>query len=160
MSSKPIDNLEELAKAIFVVNKHAKTAPNPRYLYNMKKTAINKLLKEKQASKVGLHFSDHPKLSHQHSTLLVQVSNYFFHIPPSKEDFKMMKHLGSLDSSYRNPKTHMSLSQAKKTLCLYLDWEYPEPINKRENRKPYSSSYFTPSSLGHLNGSPFKKRNW
>lgn len=158
MSNKSNINIDEIAKAIFVVNKHAKTAPNPRHLYNMKKQAIMKLLKEGCASKVGLHFSDHPKFSHQHSTLLVKVSNYYFHIPPAKEDFKTMEHLGKLDNDYRNPKTKLALSQAKKVLCSYLDWPYPEQ-NKPEKRQNYSS-YFTPSSLGQLNGSPFKKRNW
>lgn len=37
---------------------------------------------------MGLHFSDHPKLSNQHSTLLVKVDDYYFHIPQLKKTSK------------------------------------------------------------------------
>ncbi|KKE79090.1 hypothetical protein DEJ64_17160 [Bacilli bacterium] len=113
------DSLKEIAKALFIINRHAKTAPEPKHLYYIKKETINKLLKEKKAIKMGLHFSDHPKLSNQHSTLLVKVDDYYFHIPPTKEDFKGLKHLGSLDQNYRNPQTKMSLSKAKKIVYNY-----------------------------------------
>ncbi|MBM7572207.1 YkyB family protein [Aquibacillus albus] len=157
MNQKHKDNINEIAQALFVVNRHAKTAPNPRFLYSMKKQTIHKLLKNNQALKVGLHFSDHPKLSHQHSTVLVKVGEYFFHIPPMKQDFKDLKHLGNVDSNYRNPKPQMSLSQAKKILSNYLDWSLETKQHHQKERYP---SYFTPSSLGQLNGSPFKKKKW
>ncbi|MDC3416547.1 YkyB family protein [Aquibacillus salsiterrae] len=156
MSEHEINNIDSIAKALFVVNRHAKTAPNPRYLYDMKKEAITKLIKEKHAFKIGLHFSDHPKLSHQHSTVLVKVSDYYFHILPSKEDFKLLKHLGKVDSNYRNPKPQMSLSHAKKILCELLGWSYPP---KSEQKQTYTS-YFTPSSLGQMSGHPYNKRKW
>ncbi|QDP40026.1 YkyB family protein [Radiobacillus deserti] len=147
-------DVQELARALFVVNKHAKTAPDPKYLYQLKKEAIKKLIEEQAATKIGLHFSDHPKFSHQHSTLLVQIADYYFHIPPSKDDFKTLKHLGKLDQSYRNPKTHMSLSHAKKLLANYLGWplEKPRPTHHR-------STYYTPSSLGKMD-SPFKSKRY
>ncbi|MRH41870.1 hypothetical protein GH741_04180 [Aquibacillus halophilus] len=150
------NSTEHIAKALFIVNRHAKTALNPRYLYNMKKQAIHKLLQENSATKIGLHFSDHPKFSHQHSTLLVKVSNYYFHIPPTKQDFKTMEHLGNVDQNYRNPKPQMSLSQAKKILSRFLNWTYPDPQHTEE-KKTYSS-YFTPSSLGQLTRPLSKKR--
>ncbi|WP_226034558.1 YkyB family protein [Aquibacillus saliphilus] len=156
-SSNTTNSIENIAKALFIVNRHAKTAPNPRYLYNMKKQAIHKLLQDNSAKKIGLHFSDHPKFSHQHSTLLVKVSNYYFHIPPTKQDFKTMEHLGNLDQNYRNPKPQMSLSQAKKVLSHLLNWPYPDP-KKTEEKKTYSS-YFTPSSLGQLTRPKYKKRD-
>ena len=81
------DNLDEIAKALYTINRHAKTAPDPKHLYFIKKEAINRLLKEKHATKVGLHFSKQPKFSNQYSTLLVRVAGYYFHIPPTKEDF-------------------------------------------------------------------------
>jgi hypothetical protein len=146
--------LSEIAKAIYTVNRHAKTAPEPQHLYHIKKEAINRLLREKRAQKIGLHFSDHPKLSNQHSTSLIKVDEYYFHIPPSKEDFKELEHLGTLDHSYRNPKTKMSLSQAKRIIYRYIDWQ---PRKKRQTaRKQYTSSYYTPSSLGKMEWPPTK----
>ncbi|WP_373895866.1 YkyB family protein [Virgibacillus natechei] len=148
--------LSDLAKALFTINRHAKTAPEPQHLYFIKKEAINRLLKEKRATKVGLHFSDQPKLSNQHSTLLVKVDSYYFHIPPAKEDFKELEHLGSLDHNYRNPQTKMSLSQAKKLVYRYIDWKPKEKRHASVPRKRHTSSYFTPSSLGKMEWPPEK----
>ncbi|GAB3068368.1 YkyB family protein [Virgibacillus ainsalahensis] len=146
--------ISDLARALFTINRHAKTAPEPKHLYFIKKEAINRLLKEKKAEKVGLHFSDHPKFSNQHSTLLVKVDNYYFHVPPSKDDFKELEHLGTLDQNYRNPQTKMSLSQAKKIVYRYIDWKPKKQPHKP--RRKYASSYFTPSSLGKMEWPPTK----
>lgn len=146
-------HLSNLAQAIFTINRHAKTAPEPQHLYHIKKETINKLLKEKKAKKIGLHFSDHPKLSNQHSTLLVMVADYFFHIPPTKEDFKELNHLGALDQNYRNPQTKMSLSKAKSIVYDYIDWK---PEKTKVRKASYSSSYYTPSSLGKMEWPPKK----
>ncbi|WP_337017227.1 YkyB family protein [Oceanobacillus massiliensis] len=151
--------IQNLAQAVFTINRHAKTAPEPQHLYQIKKDTICKLLKEKKAEKVGLHFSDHPKLSNQHSTLLVKVADYYFHIPPSKDDFKNLKHLGSLDQNYRNPQTKMSLSQAKRIVYQYIDWKPEKKPHPRQKR--YTSSYYTPSSLGKMEWPPSKShRNY
>jgi hypothetical protein len=146
--SRPAEQVpvQELAQAIYTVNRHAKTAPEPKHLYNMKKEAIHKLIKEKRASKVGLHFSDHPKFSNQHSTLLVKVDNFYFHIPPAKEDFQELEHLGSLDQSFRNPTVKMSLSQAKRIIYKFIGGK-PEP-NHNKKQKNYRSPYYIPSALG------------
>lgn len=148
------NTLQDIAQAIFTVNRHAKTAPEPQHLYFVKKEAINKLLKDAHAKKVGLHFTDRPKYSNQHSTLLVKVADYFFHIPPTKEDFKELKHLGSLDQNYRNPQSKMSLSQAKRILYPYINWK---PTKKPKREKQYSSAYYTPSSLGKMEWPPSNK---
>lgn len=146
--------LSDLAEALYSINRHAKTAPEPQHLYYIKKETINQLLDEKRATKVGLHFSDHPKFSNQHSTLLIKVDNYFFHIPPSKEDFKELKHLGSLNQDYRNPQSKMSLSQAKRVVYRYIDWK---PVKQRPvKQKKNTSAYFTPSSLGKMEWPPRK----
>jgi hypothetical protein len=145
--------LHDLARALYTVNRHAKTAPEPQHLYFIKKETIKRLLKEKRAKKIGLHFSEHPKLSNQHSTLLVQVDDYYFHIPPTKEDFQELKHLGQLDQNFRNPQTKMSLSQAKKIIYQYIDWK---PVHQQPKKRPYTSSYFTPSSLGKMEWPPKK----
>ncbi|WP_330948449.1 YkyB family protein [Virgibacillus sp. MG-45] len=147
-------SIGELAKALYTINRHAKTAPEPQHLYFIKKEAIKRLLQEDKAKKVGLHFSEHPKFSNQHSTLLVKVDHYFFHIPPSKEDFKELEHLGKIDQSYRNPQTKMSLSYAKKIIYQYIDWK---PKKQSSPKQRHYSSYFTPSSLGKMEWPPTKK---
>ena len=144
----------QIAQALFTINRHAKTAPEPQHLYHIKKETINQLLEENRATKVGLHFSNHPKLSNQHSTILVSVDNYYFHILPEKKDFEELEHLGALDQNYRNPRTKMSLSQAKRLVYQYIDWK---PKNKRQvTHKQYSSTYYTPSSLGKMEWPPNK----
>lgn len=148
---KENQSVEEIAKAIFTVNRHAKAAPKPQHLYTIKKEAIERLLEENKAEKIGLHFSNNPRFSNQHSTLLVKVSNYFFHLPPTKEDFQNLKHLGSLDQDFRNPRTKMALSYAKRIIYDYIDWK--QPTTKRKN----NSSYYTPSSLGKMEWPPTKK---
>ena len=57
--------VENLARAIFIVNRHAKTATNPKFLYLLKRKALEKLLVEGYAKKEGLHFSRNPKNSRQ-----------------------------------------------------------------------------------------------
>lgn len=154
-SNRPARSTEEIAGALYTINRHAKTAPKPQHLYLIKKLAIEKLLKENKAEKIGLHFSKNPKLSNQHSTLLIKVADYYFHLPPSREDFKTLKHLGDLDESYRNPQVKMSLSYAKRIIYQFIDWK--EPKEQRQTTKNHFSSYYTPSSLGKMDWPPTKK---
>lgn len=141
--------VENLAQAIFTVNRHAKTAPNPKFLYKLKQAALHKLIKEGKAKKVGLHFSSNPKFSQQQSDVLVECGNYSFHLPPSKTDFEHLPHLGKLNSHVRNPKATLSLNQAKKLLMAYTGLQennqYP-PNKKRQYEKPIfkklGESYF------------------
>jgi hypothetical protein len=119
-----------LSQAIFTVNRHAKTATNPKYLYKLKKTAIEKMLFQGKAKKIGLHFSENPKFSQQQSDVLVQCGEYSFHIPPSKQDFEALPHLGKLDHSSKNPKCRMPLNQAKQLLEKYTGLQ---EINHRSN---------------------------
>lgn len=138
-------DVSEIAKAIYTVNRHAKAALKPQHLYSIKQRAIDHLLSKNLAEKLGLHFTNSPKNSNQHSMLLVKVDEYYFHIPPTKEDFKELKHLGNLDESFRNKRVRMSLSEAKTLLYDYLDWQ---PEEKQSRRGQYRSNYYTPSSLG------------
>lgn len=128
--------IENLSKAIFVVNKHAKTASNPKFLYLLKKKALLKLLSEGKAQKKGLHFSQNPKYSQQQSDVLVCAGKYYFHMPPTKEDFEHLPHLGTLNSTYRNPKTHLSLTKAKALLQTYVgmkeNQEKKQPAAKKQ----------------------------
>ncbi|PLR80532.1 hypothetical protein CVD25_20425 [Bacillus canaveralius] len=129
---------ENLSQAIFTVNRHAKTAPNPKYLYRLKKEAINKMIGEGKAKKVGLHFSRNPRNSQQQSDVLVVCGHYSFHIPPTKDDFKELPHLGSLNEAIRNPKAQIPLGQAKKLLQSYtgIIEDKRDPDNKRQYKKP------------------------
>ncbi|WLR43186.1 YkyB family protein [Bacillus carboniphilus] len=111
---------DHIAEAIFTVNRHAKTAPDPKFLYLLKRKALIKLLKEGKASKKGLHYSNNPRFSQQSSDVLIEAGKYYFHMPPTKEDFKNLPHLGKLSSSYRNPKSSLSLSIAKEILQNYV----------------------------------------
>lgn len=141
--------VENLAQAIFTVNRHAKTAPNPKFLYKLKQDALLKLIKEGKAKKVGLHFSSNPRFSQQQSDVLVECGNYSFHLPPSKADFEYLPHLGKLNEYVRNPKAALSLNQAKKLLMSYtgLQENNHHPTNKkRQYEKPIfkklGESYF------------------
>ncbi len=44
-------SINRLAQSIFVVNRHAKAATNPKYLYWLKKTALERLITEKKLLK-------------------------------------------------------------------------------------------------------------
>jgi hypothetical protein len=144
----PLTNLtltiENLAQAIFIVNRHAKTAINPKFLYKLKHEALKKLIVEGKAKKVGLHFSDNPRNSQQQSDVLVECGRYTFHIPPMKTDFLDLPHLGKLDGSMRNPKvTTLSLNQAKALLQTYAGIsEIAQPSNLKKNHQTYQKPVF------------------
>ena len=134
--------VENLARAIFIVNRHAKTATNPKFLYLLKRKALEKLLVEGYAKKEGLHFSRNPKNSRQQSDVLVSAGDYFFHMPPSKEDFAELPHLGTLNQSYRNPKTYLSLLQAKNLLQRYVGIKEESSQNRKLENKGYNKPVF------------------
>ncbi|MFS0574430.1 YkyB family protein [Sporosarcina sp. 179-K 3D1 HS] len=145
-------SVRQLAIAIYVVNRHAKTAPDNRQLYALKKKALEKLISEGFAEKIGLHFVDNPKQSKQHSTVLVQCQDFLFHTVPEKEDFLSLPHLGQQDRNTRNPQERMSLNQARELLTNFLglqperEQKLKRPIPKRNVRpvnqtKGFRSSY-------------------
>ncbi|XRG89122.1 YkyB family protein [Neobacillus sp. SAB-20_R2A] len=136
--------IENLSQAVFIVNRHAKTAPNPKFLYKLKQESLKKLIEEGKAKKVGLHFSEHPRNSQQQSDVLVECGNYLFHIPPTKSDFMDLPHLGKLDGHIRNPKAVLSLNAAKALLQAYtgiteLD---PPPGSPRKRPRTYQKPIF------------------
>jgi hypothetical protein len=133
--------IDHLSQAIYIVNRHAKTAPNPKYLYKLKQEAIKKMISEGKARKVGLHFSQNPKNSQQQSDVLVECGHYTFHIPPSKMDFTTLPHLGKLDELIRNPKTAISLQNARALLQTYTGLveetqATPFQVRNRQYQKP------------------------
>ena len=130
-------NTMQIAQAIFTIKKHAKTAPDNRFLYMLKK----------QAKKIGLHFVERPRNSQQQSSVLIACGEYYFHTLPEKDDFKELPHLGHLDRTYRNPPCRMSLKQAKSILILFTDMkiENPKPTipaKKKNNLHVHRTSYF------------------
>ena len=143
-------NLDTLSQAIFIVNRHAKTAPNPKYLYKLKYTALQKLITEGKAKKVGLHFSNNPKFSQQQSDVLISCGRYTFHLPPSKNDFAQLPHLGKLDSHVRNPKATLSLTQSKKFLSDYTG------LNEEEKSLPSAKKKYTKPVFKKLGESYFQ----
>lgn len=135
--------IENLSQAVFIVNRHAKTATNPKYLYMLKHEALKKLISEGNARKVGLHFSEHPRNSQQQSDVLVECGRYTFHIPPTKTDFLKLPHLGKLDGSMRNPKSTLSLNQAKILLQSYTGIsEMQQSPTNHKNKRPYQKPVF------------------
>lgn len=134
-------SVDELAKALFIVNRHAKTAPNSKFLYTLKHETIKKMLREGKAKKIGLHFSRNPKFSQQQLDVLISCGKYYFHIPPTKEDTQNLKNLGKLDDHVRNPKTIFPLKEAKRLLQAYTGIRKPETSKKnyqkyRKYQKP------------------------
>lgn len=123
-----------LAIAIYTVNRHAKTAPNNKQLYALKKRALDKLLHSGCAKKIGLHFVDNPKFSKQHSTVLVRCGDFLFHTIPDKEDFTSLPHLGEQDRTARNPQERMSLKTARELLDDYVGEPTERP--RRSQRVP------------------------
>lgn len=135
--------VESLSQAIFIVNRHAKTATNPGFLYKLKHEALMKLINEGKAKKVGLHFSENPKYSKQQSDVLVECGRYTFHIPPTKQDFHELPHLGKLDCNVRNPKAALSLTIAKAILQAYTGFsEQQEANGQRRNHRTYQKPIF------------------
>lgn len=145
-------SVRQLAIAIYVVNRHAKTALDNRQLYTLKKMALDKLICEGHAEKIGLHFVDNPKQSKQHSTVLVQCQDFLFHTIPDKEDFLSLPHLGQQDRNSRNPQERMSLNQARNLLTNFLGFSQEQEtkpkrtVSKRrvrplKNTQGFRSSY-------------------
>lgn len=126
------EEIRQIAIAIYTVNRHAKTAPDNKNLYNLKKTALEKLIRSGDAIKIGLHFSENPKYSKQHSTTLVECMDFLFHMIPEKEDFKSLPHLGHQNHTSRNPQERMGLQAAR---SLLRDFVGEMPQNPRPQKK-------------------------
>ncbi|MEK4761740.1 YkyB family protein [Viridibacillus sp. FSL E2-0187] len=141
---------EQLATAIYTVNRHAKTAPDNKPLYELKRLALEKMILDSRAKKIGLHFVKNPRFSKQQSSVLIQCADYYFHTLPKKDDFASLPHLGHLDDSYRNPQRKMSLNTARNVLKDYLGIKTQQIVKKETvstsnpKKKPLvnNSSYF------------------
>lgn len=136
-------SIQQLAIAIYTVNRHAKTAPDNKQLYSLKKMAIDKLIRLGKAEKIGLHFVDNPKFSKQHSTVLVRCGNFLFHTIPDKEDFNTLPHLGQQDPTSRNPQERMSLKMARELLSTYVAPLQPIAVVKQQAKVVQKKSIHT-----------------
>ncbi|RKD26843.1 hypothetical protein BEP19_16660 [Ammoniphilus oxalaticus] len=137
-----------LAKALFVVNRHAKTSPQPQKLYQLKTDVIEKLITEGKAEKVGLQQSPNPSKFHQQTcNTLVKVEEYGFHIISTREDLLELPHLGEWSEDFRNPTDTFPLRQA-----VQLLEQYSQPIKRKSvpsqrrvsNQGQRQSSFFDP----------------
>ena len=113
------NNREQLAGAIYIINKHAKTAPDNEFLYKLKKAALDKMMENGLAEKVGLQSVPNPKFSRRQSAVLITCGEFHFHLPPTREEMKALPHLGEPDPDYRNPKVRLGLKAAKQILQDY-----------------------------------------
>lgn len=136
-------SVRRIAIAIYTVNRHAKTAPNNKELYLLKKMSLEKLIRSNDAKKIGLHFVENPKFSQQHSTTLVRCADFLFHMIPEKEDFKSLPHLGHQNQTSRNPQERMSLRTAKEVLIQFTEKEVV--TNKARQRFKKESQKKKPS---------------
>lgn len=145
-------SIRRLAIAIYTVNRHAKTAPDNKLLYTLKKLSLDKLISSGHAEKIGLHFVNNPKFSKQHSTVLVRCGDFLFHSIPEKEDFKTLPHLGQQDQTTRNPQERMSLKTAREILTDYTGYstiivpekkkiEQRKSVRIKQNTYRFQSSY-------------------
>jgi len=148
----------QIAQALYIVNRHVKTAQNKKPLYQLKQNVLNKLIQQNYAQKKGLHFSENPKNSKQHSTTLVSFADYLFHIPTSADD-KSLPHLGKLDFTYQNPEVKMSLFQAKQILNDFVGTPPTTPKrNSSEKKSPLPFKVTpSPSEYRRTQRNPFKK---
>lgn len=134
-------SLEKVQVAIYTVNRHAKAALTPKYLYFLKRHALQKMLNEGHAEKVGIHQIFESNFKKQNSAVLVKVSTtshiFFFHLPMTKEN-DSLPNLGALDQNFRNPQIRMSLSNAKTILQQYLDISPEENHHQRQQHRSQS----------------------
>ena len=122
----------EIAQAIYVINRRAKVIPDSSALYSLKHAAIKKLISEQRATKLCIHRF---KRVHQfHSILnskidihtiftLVSCGEYIFHYPAEKQDIKDLQYKQKI-VNIRNPRSEMSYSSAKHILLQYLSVTY------------------------------------
>ena len=142
--------IENLAKALFVVNRHAKTSPQPQKLYQLKTNVIEKLISEGKAQKVGLQQSPNPSKFHQQtSNTLVKVAEYGFHILSTREDLLELPHLGEWSEDFRNPTDSFPLRKA-----VQLLEQYSQPLEK----KSVTNSKTTGQTKRKALYDPFPKR--
>lgn len=110
--------IEQIAAAINVINKYAKSQCEFYDFYHMKDEILKKLISTGQAKKIGL---DKYNVRNGESYLLtsVQVGSFYFHTTPTNEDLKKLQ-IVKLRKRLRNPNVHMDISVARYIIITYL----------------------------------------
>lgn len=118
----------EIAQAIYVINRRAKVVPDSSVLYSLKHNAIMKLLSEQRATKLCVHRFKRVQQFHSIrdskidiNTIftLVSCGEYIFHYPADPQDIKDLLFQQKI-IGIRNPHSEMSYSSAKRLLLQYL----------------------------------------
>lgn len=147
-------DLESIKQALYSVNRHAKTAISKHELYDLKYQTLQKLIKIGHAKKMCLEYSTRSGKAQQSTVVLVKVGMknegepLYFHMIPEKDDFKSLKHTGTvITQGLHNPKSTMSLTLAKKLLQEFIGKE-SKKANTQKPRKPtLNKKIFTSSFL-------------
>jgi hypothetical protein len=95
-------------RALHVVNRHLKTAIDKRELYTLKKSVIEKLIREGKAYKIGIH----------RGNVAVKCGEFLFHQKPTRFDLHTLPKLPRV--SVKNPYVDMPIYKAKMELYIYL----------------------------------------
>lgn len=120
---------DEIAQAIYVVNRRAKMVPDASMLYALKHEAIKKLVSEQRATRLCVH--RFKRVHHFHSIkdpkidvntifTLVSCGEYIFHYPANQQDIKDLLFQRRI-IGIRNPRSEMSYATAKRLLIGYLE---------------------------------------
>ncbi|MGN7299088.1 YkyB family protein [Ferdinandcohnia sp. SAFN-114] len=109
----------EVAQAIHIINRYAKLSVQTQHLYRIKKEALELLLQTGHAKKVGLDVYKDPRNGRKRTFVSVKVENFYFHISPTKNDYKKLQYLKKEEKPH-NPLVKMDLSVAKHILMTYL----------------------------------------
>ncbi|MFC7363615.1 MULTISPECIES: YkyB family protein [Bhargavaea] len=167
-----LNNREQLAGAIYIINKHAKTAPDNEFLYKLKKASLEKMMEEGLAEKIGLQSIANPKFSRRQSAVLITCGEFHFHLPPNRDEMKTLPHLGEPDPDYRNPKVRLGLKAAKQILQDYTGLapgvsgrSFPEGQSRSASARPMPAKHeqkANPPAGGRRNQkpSPSRHRSW
>lgn len=119
---------DEIAQAIYVVNRRAKIVTDASILYGLKHDAIKKLVTEQRATRLCVHRF---KRVHQFHSIrstkvdintiftLVSCGEYIFHYPAERQDIKDLLFQQKI-IGIRNPCSEMSYASAKRLLIEYL----------------------------------------
>lgn len=120
---------DEIAQAIYVVNRRAKTVPDASMLYTLKHDAIKKLVTEKRATRLCVHRFKRVRQFHSIRDVkvdintvftLVSCGEYIFHYPAERQDIKDLLFQQKI-IGIRNPRSEMSYASAKRLLFEYLN---------------------------------------
>lgn len=135
------EDLETILSAVYTVNNHAKNVRNPQYLYFLKRETLTRLIEIKYAEKVGLYFNSKAK-PFKRPSLLIQSLNFYFHLPPHKEDIQLLPHLDNHNPYYKNPKRHINLKQSKKILEQFVGQDKMSKFESKRHQMKKVNYYY------------------